>query len=226
MFRSKSITMNYITFEEDRGLVDNEVQFMMAKDAQNTMKVKVPSNLASRAPIGLNDGTPSRGVAAAVSSYVAPVKNTYAKPGYGGGGGGGGGGGYGGGGGGGAGPPKNPYSSYISKTPAAVSAPAPAAAAPPAWASANNNNNNQPGERKSLAKSVPRPPPKKVFQPPPPPKTQALVLYDYEAADEGELTIKEGQEVSILKENEDGWWMGKGPGGEKGLFPGNYVKKL
>ncbi|GMH51430.1 hypothetical protein TrLO_g7662 [Triparma laevis f. longispina] len=219
MFRSKSITMNYITFEEDRGLVDNEVQFMMAKDAQNTMKVKVPSNLASRAPIGLNDGTPSRGVAAAVSSYVAPVKNTYAKPGYGGGGGGGGGGG--------AGPPKNPYSSYISKTPAAVSAPAPAAAAPPAWASANNNNNNnQPGERKSLAKSVPRPPPKKAFQPPPPPKTQALVLYDYEAADEGELTIKEGQEVSILKENEDGWWMGKGPGGEKGLFPGNYVKKL
>ena len=68
-------------------MTDNEVQFAMAKDAQNTMKIRVPSNLASRAPIGLNDGTPSRGVAAAVSSYVAPVKNTYAKPNYGGGGG-------------------------------------------------------------------------------------------------------------------------------------------
>jgi hypothetical protein len=29
-----------------------------------------------------------------------------------------------------------------------------------------------------------------------------------------------------MKENDDGWWMGKKDNGEKGLFPGNYVKKL
>ena len=230
LFRSKSITMNYICFEEDKGLADNNVEFAMAKDTAYTMKVRVPTNLASRAPIGLNDKTPSRDVATAVGGYAAPVKNTYSKPPpfNGGVGGVGGGPAYGRMTGIGGGPPKNPYSSYVAKSataraPAPAQIPAMAPAPAPVWAPAASNN--EPGERRSLARSVPRVPPKKAFQPPPPPKKKALVLYDYDATDEGEISIVEGMEIVVLKENEDGWWMGKLPNGEKGLFPGNYVKK-
>ena len=71
------------------------------------------------------------------------------------------------------------------------------------------------------------------------------VLYDYEAADLDEITIKEGQLVELLNEgglnailprclrvfftfpssDESGWWTGK-VGGKEGFFPGEYVKKM
>ena len=68
------------------------------------------------------------------------------------------------------------------------------------------------------------------------------VLYDYEAQDLDELTIKEGDLIDLVKEgrvpplqnlftllicsssDESGWWMGK-VGGKEGLFPGDYVEK-
>jgi len=51
-------------------------------------------------------------------------------------------------------------------------------------------------------------------------------LYDYQADGEGEISITEGDQIVIMKENDDGWWMGKKDNGDKGLFPGNYVKKM
>ncbi|GMH55354.1 hypothetical protein TrRE_jg6667 [Triparma retinervis] len=110
MFRSKAIVMNFVTFKEDASLPPNTVDFSMSRSEQNTMQIRVPTNLASRAPIGLNDS--------------------------------------------------------------------------------------------------------------------AIALYDYQADGEGEITITEGEEIVIMNENDDGWWMGKKDNGEKGLFPGNYVKKL
>ena len=74
----------------------------------------------------------------------------------------------------------------------------------------------------SIARAAPRAPPKK-FQPPPPPKKQATVLFDYAAADAGELGITEGEIITITKEDDSGWWEGKNKNGQTGLFPGNYV---
>ena len=69
------------------------------------------------------------------------------------------------------------------------------------------------------------------------------VLYDYEAQDLDELTIKEGELVELVKEgfqflgtffspatppflsDESGWWTGK-VGGKEGFFPGAYVEKV
>ncbi len=36
-------------------------------------------------------------------------------------------------------------------------------------------------------------------------KGKAIALYDYEVQGEGELTIKEGEELSVLQPEEDGW---------------------
>ncbi|XP_077410366.1 SH3 domain-containing kinase-binding protein 1 isoform X2 [Vanacampus margaritifer] len=53
------------------------------------------------------------------------------------------------------------------------------------------------------------------------------VLFPYEAQNEDELTIKEGEIIAIItKECADtGWWMGES-GGRQGVFPDNFVKLL
>ncbi|XP_075903479.1 SH3 domain-containing kinase-binding protein 1 isoform X3 [Nelusetta ayraudi] len=51
------------------------------------------------------------------------------------------------------------------------------------------------------------------------------VLFAYEAQNEDELTLKEGEIINIItKECADaGWWMGE-IGGRQGVFPDNFVK--
>nr|XP_057915746.1 SH3 domain-containing kinase-binding protein 1 isoform X2 [Doryrhamphus excisus] len=53
------------------------------------------------------------------------------------------------------------------------------------------------------------------------------VLFPYEAQNEDELSIKEGEIITIItKECADaGWWMGE-VGGRRGVFPDNFVKLL
>lgn len=53
------------------------------------------------------------------------------------------------------------------------------------------------------------------------------VLFPYEAQNEDELSIKEGEIITIItKECADaGWWMGE-IGGRQGVFPDNFVKLL
>ena len=69
--------------------------------------------------------------------------------------------------------------------------------------------------------------------------SRVKVLYDYEAQDLDELTIKEGDLIDLVKEglalcpltpilsssDESGWWTGK-VGGKEGFFPGAYVEKV
>jgi len=71
----------------------------------------------------------------------------------------------------------------------------------------------------------PRMPPKP--RPAPKPKTspKARVLYDYQAGDNDEITLAEGEQVEILKEDPNGWFMVR-KGGSSGLFPGNYLEKI
>ncbi|XP_022604483.1 SH3 domain-containing kinase-binding protein 1 [Seriola dumerili] len=58
-------------------------------------------------------------------------------------------------------------------------------------------------------------------------REQCKVLFPYEAQNEDELTIKEGEIINIItKECADaGWWMGE-IGGRQGVFPDNFVKLL
>ena len=67
------------------------------------------------------------------------------------------------------------------------------------------------------------------------------VLYDYEAQDMDEISLKEGELIELVKEgplllkkchtcnsvfsDKSGWWTGKS-GGNKGFFPGAYVEKV
>ncbi|XP_050026538.2 uncharacterized protein [Dermacentor andersoni] len=63
--------------------------------------------------------------------------------------------------------------------------------------------------------------------PPKPIREQAKVLYAYEAQNDDELTIKEGDVITVLtKEVEDkGWWKGE-LNGRVGVFPDNFVKLI
>ncbi|XP_067342123.1 SH3 domain-containing kinase-binding protein 1 isoform X2 [Channa argus] len=58
-------------------------------------------------------------------------------------------------------------------------------------------------------------------------REQCKVLFPYEAQNQDELTIKEGDIINIItKECADaGWWMGE-IGGRQGVFPDNFVKLL
>tara|TARA_R110002050_G_scaffold286201_1_gene436534 strand:+ start:1202 stop:1552 length:351 start_codon:yes stop_codon:yes gene_type:complete len=52
-----------------------------------------------------------------------------------------------------------------------------------------------------------------------------LAIYDYDG-EEGELSFKEHDELSLITMDESGWWVAKNQLGEVGLIPENYVKKL
>ncbi|GAB6032670.1 SH3-domain kinase binding protein 1 [Chamberlinius hualienensis] len=83
-------------------------------------------------------------------------------------------------------------------------------------------------DEKSMRKS-PVPPPN-TDAPELPPKRareQAKVLFSYEAQNEDELTLKEGDTINIIsKEIEDkGWWKGE-LNGRLGVFPDNFVELI
>ncbi|KAI9808990.1 MAG: hypothetical protein M1825_002279, partial [Sarcosagium campestre] len=51
----------------------------------------------------------------------------------------------------------------------------------------------------------------------------AVALYDYEAAEENELSFPEGAKITDLEFPDDDWWFGR-HGTGSGLFPSNYVQ--
>ncbi|GIJ90806.1 hypothetical protein Asppvi_009769 [Aspergillus pseudoviridinutans] len=64
---------------------------------------------------------------------------------------------------------------------------------------------HSPGERKDIAQPV------------------AMALYDYEAAEDNELSFPEGAHIVNIEFPDDDWWFGEYKG-QKGLFPANYVQ--
>jgi hypothetical protein len=54
--------------------------------------------------------------------------------------------------------------------------------------------------------------------------TQAL--YAYKAEDAEELTISEGDILTIEDEDDEGWYYGRNAQGAYGKFPSNYVELL
>eukprot|EP01080_Neovahlkampfia_damariscottae_P000976 gene976-9883_t len=55
------------------------------------------------------------------------------------------------------------------------------------------------------------------------PKPQVKALFDYDAAADDEITIKEGDIINLIQKSETGWWEGE-LNGKTGLFPGTYVE--
>ncbi|RAL08441.1 putative actin binding protein [Aspergillus homomorphus CBS 101889] len=53
---------------------------------------------------------------------------------------------------------------------------------------------------------------------------QAVVLYDYEKAEDNEIELKEGEHVNDIEMVDKDWWLGSNIQGERGLFPSNYVE--
>jgi len=60
------------------------------------------------------------------------------------------------------------------------------------------------------------------------PNTKNLVkaIYDYNATDENELTLKANDTVTVLQKDDSGWWQGSLPNGKIGMFPSNFVKPI
>merc|ERR1711953_1265357 len=63
--------------------------------------------------------------------------------------------------------------------------------------------------------------------PPKPVKEQCIVLFPYNAVNDDELTLEEGQLINIVsKDVEDkGWWKGE-IDGKVGVFPDNFVRSI
>ncbi|KAK6821948.1 hypothetical protein PG987_014773 [Apiospora arundinis] len=75
--------------------------------------------------------------------------------------------------------------------------------------------------------SMPPPPPPAAAEPEPAPAQAAgptaTAQFDYEAAEDNELSFPEGATVTNLEFPDDDWWFGH-YNGDSGLFPANYVE--
>lgn len=56
--------------------------------------------------------------------------------------------------------------------------------------------------------------------------TCAVALYDYQAADDTEISFDPGQVITHIDKIDPGWWQGLSPAGVYGLFPSNYVELI
>lgn len=74
----------------------------------------------------------------------------------------------------------------------------------------------------NISSAVPPPPP-----PPPPPPSQNTyrALYDYDAADSDEMSIRTGMQVTVLNQDDAGWWKAT-DGFNSGMIPANYLEKV
>ncbi|KAI0351297.1 SH3-domain-containing protein [Trametes cingulata] len=103
-------------------------------------------------------------------------------------------------------------------------------------------------EQETAAPATP-PPPSPPPPPPPPPAppapaaahaepeaesagdlgSWAIALYDYEAAEDNEISFKEGDRITHIEAASEDWWQGTDKDGNVGLFPdssgtANYVE--
>lgn len=53
---------------------------------------------------------------------------------------------------------------------------------------------------------------------------RAVVLYDFNADGEDEMTVHEGETLLILERDTDEWWKCRNAQGEEGVVPANYLE--
>mmetsp|Transcript_23215 Transcript_23215/g.46612 ORF Transcript_23215/g.46612 Transcript_23215/m.46612 type:complete len:621 (+) Transcript_23215:138-2000(+) len=121
-------------------------------------------------------------------------------------------------------PQPGPYltASHPKSTPAPASTPN-AAAANEANKSEDKDNGTDGGAKAGGAGAGPE----EELEPGPGglPCRLARAIFDFEAQDTGDLSLKEGDTVIITYSDESGWWEGEGKKGE-GRFPSNYVEEF
>ncbi|XP_074526749.1 drebrin-like b isoform X5 [Halichoeres trimaculatus] len=54
----------------------------------------------------------------------------------------------------------------------------------------------------------------------------ARALYDYQAADDTEISFDPDEIITGIEMIDEGWWRGYGPDGNFGMFPANYVELI
>uniref|UniRef100_A0A8D0DKX1 Drebrin like n=1 Tax=Salvator merianae TaxID=96440 RepID=A0A8D0DKX1_SALMN len=54
----------------------------------------------------------------------------------------------------------------------------------------------------------------------------ARALYDYQAADDTEISFDPENIITSIEMIDEGWWRGYGPDGHFGMFPANYVELI
>lgn len=54
---------------------------------------------------------------------------------------------------------------------------------------------------------------------------KVTAIFDFEAENDGEMTIQRGDVITLLKRIDEGWWLGR-CNNAKGIFPANYVEPL
>lgn len=52
----------------------------------------------------------------------------------------------------------------------------------------------------------------------------ALVLYDFEALEDDELTVKEDEKLTVLNDENEDWWKCCNLKGDEGLVPAAYLE--
>lgn len=71
---------------------------------------------------------------------------------------------------------------------------------------------------------APPPPARRSVEPAKPASPSATAEYDYEAAEDNELTFSENDKIINIEFVDEDWWLGElEKNGQKGLFPSNYV---
>ena len=51
-----------------------------------------------------------------------------------------------------------------------------------------------------------------------------VVLYDFEAGGDDELTVSEGENLTIVEKENDEWWLVRNSRGQEGVVPAQYVE--
>ena len=54
----------------------------------------------------------------------------------------------------------------------------------------------------------------------------AIALWDYQAADDTEISFDPDDTISEIEKIDEGWWRGRSPAGHAGIFPSNYVRLI
>lgn len=56
--------------------------------------------------------------------------------------------------------------------------------------------------------------------------SRAVALWDYQAADDTEISFDPDDVITEIDQIDEGWWKGRAPDGRVGLFPANYVSLI
>merc|ERR1711991_74680 len=48
-------------------------------------------------------------------------------------------------------------------------------------------------------------------------------LWSYDAAEDGEISFAEGEQLFVIDKDESGWWTARNEAGDQGFFPSGYV---